>query len=229
MTRPLGVKDVTNPVAAEGGDDPESRDEARRNAPLTVMTLDRVVSLQDYEDFARAFSGIGKALASWAWDGRRQSVYVTVAGVQGADVSQDSLLYHHLVDAIHRAGDPSIPVAVGSYRPVFFKVRANIKVHPDYQADRVVAESRTTLRTWFSFDARELGQPVALSEVIAVLQHVEGVLAVDVDQFYRATGTPGFEPPERLVAALPVEGAMAPAPAELLLLHPQPTDIQVMK
>ena len=54
---------------------------ARRNAPLTVLTLDRIVSLRDYEDFARAFGGIAKALATWTWDGQRQGIFVTVAGV----------------------------------------------------------------------------------------------------------------------------------------------------
>jgi predicted phage baseplate assembly protein len=61
--RPPGVKDVTNPNASEGAEDPETRDAARANAPLTVTTLGRIVSLSDYEDFARAFSGVGKARA----------------------------------------------------------------------------------------------------------------------------------------------------------------------
>ena len=72
MTRPLGVKSVTNPIAAAGAQDPQARDDARVNAPLTVRTLDRIVSLSDYEDFARAFAGIGKAMAVWVWiEGRR--------------------------------------------------------------------------------------------------------------------------------------------------------------
>ena len=70
MSRPLGLADVVNPEAAEGADDPETSDEARTNAPLTVLTLERAVSLQDYEDFARTFAGIAKAQAVWVWDGR---------------------------------------------------------------------------------------------------------------------------------------------------------------
>jgi hypothetical protein len=228
LTRPAGLKEVTNPVDAQGGDDPESPDQARRNAPLTVLTLGRVVSLQDYEDFARSFAGIGKALASWVWDGRRQSVFVTVAGVQGAEVSEDSLLYNHLIDAIRLSGDPSIPLSIGSYRKVWFKVRANIKVNPDYQEDLVLADAKSVLKTQFAFDARDLGQPVALSEIMATLQHVKGVVAVDVDQLYRVSGIPTGEPRERLLAAMPREGATKCEPAELLLLHVPSVDIQVM-
>ena len=33
LSRPLGLKEVVNPEAAEGAEDPESRDDARKNAP----------------------------------------------------------------------------------------------------------------------------------------------------------------------------------------------------
>ena len=56
LSRPLGVKGVTNPLAAGGAQDPEQLGDARANAPLKVLTLDRVVSLRDYENFARAFA-----------------------------------------------------------------------------------------------------------------------------------------------------------------------------
>jgi hypothetical protein len=64
LTRPLGIKSLANPEEATGAQDRESLDDARTNAPLTVLTLDRTVSLQDYEDFSRAFAGIAKALAT---------------------------------------------------------------------------------------------------------------------------------------------------------------------
>src|SRR5439155_978680 len=78
--RPLGVKAVSNPVAAAGGDDPETIDDLRANLPLSVRTLGRVVSLRDYEDFARAFAGVAKAQATWTWDGNRRGILITVAG-----------------------------------------------------------------------------------------------------------------------------------------------------
>ncbi len=71
MTRPLGVKAVINPLRASGGADKESRDLARENAPLSVMALDRLVSIEDYADFTRGFAGIAKARAQQSSDGRR--------------------------------------------------------------------------------------------------------------------------------------------------------------
>jgi hypothetical protein len=47
LTRPLGLKSAINPQPASGGDDGEPRELASENAPITVLTLDRVVSLRD--------------------------------------------------------------------------------------------------------------------------------------------------------------------------------------
>jgi hypothetical protein len=91
LTAVLSVRGVRNPLAASGAEDPEPQDEARSNAPLTVLTLDRVVSLHDYEDFARAYAGIAKALATWIWTGETREVFVTVAGPGGRLVGDDLL------------------------------------------------------------------------------------------------------------------------------------------
>jgi hypothetical protein len=135
LTRPLGIKSVINPEAATSGQDRESLDDARTNAPLTVLTLDRTVSLQDYEDFSRAFAGIAKALATWTWDGQMQRVFITVAGPDGAEIKTDGDTYQHLLEALQQAGDPFVSLRVKSYRPAYFRFAGKVKVNPDYQTD----------------------------------------------------------------------------------------------
>jgi hypothetical protein len=228
MTRPLGLKEVINPESASGAEDPESRDQARQNAPLTVLTLDRAVSLQDYEDFARAFAGISKALATWTWDGQHRGVFLTVAGVNGAAVEPGREPYESLVAAIAGAGEPYVHVNVKSYRDAYFHLAARIKIDAAHEADTVFAEVESHLRAEFSFASRSFGQRVALSEVIAAIQSVNGVDAVDVNQLYR-----GDEPADlydRLAAHRPI--ARSPTTieaAELLILDPGPLlDLGVM-
>ena len=63
-SQPRFVRAVINPVPAAGGADPESSIDTRRNAPGSVRTFGRIVSLPDFEDFARAFAGVAKAQAS---------------------------------------------------------------------------------------------------------------------------------------------------------------------
>jgi predicted phage baseplate assembly protein len=226
MTRPLGVKAVTNPQPSRGAENPEGLEQARQNAPLTVLTLDRIVSLQDYEDFTRAFAGISKALATWTWDGQQQSVFVTVAGPKGAAISPSSPLYIDLVDAIRQASDRYIPLQVQSYRLAFFRIKASIRIDPDYLLDQALIAVWEALQNQFGFDARAFGQVVALSEVIATIQAVAGIVAVDVDQFYRFGETEDLQ--SRLAAAVPQAGTRGAAAAELLILDPNssPDDLR---
>ena len=64
---PLGLRSVTNALPASGAEGPERLADARRNAPLTLLTFERVVSLLDYENYARTFPGIGKARGDVLW------------------------------------------------------------------------------------------------------------------------------------------------------------------
>lgn len=228
MTRPLGVKGVINPSAASGAADPEARDDARRNAPLTVLTLERIVSLRDYEDFARAFAGIDKAQATWMWNGEQRGVFLTVAGAAGAAI--ESPLDENLVAAMRAAGDAAVPLALASYQPRLFRLKAKVRVREDYLPGKVLEEVERRLRARFSFEARAFGQPVALSEVIACVQQVAGVAAVDVDELYRTdepdAGTD--KPSTRLRSDAPRAGAEVVFPAELLTLDPGPLSLEVM-
>ena len=223
LTRPLGLKSVTNPEEATGAADPESLADARTNAPLTVLTLDRTVSLQDYEDFSRAFAGVSKALATWTWDGQTKRVFITVAGPKGAEIKADSDTYVNLLAALRLAGDPFVSLRVKSYRPAYFRVAGKVKVNPDYETSAVLAAVNNALRQQFSFDVRAFGQPVFLSEVIAGVQAVAGVMAVDVNKLYRASASATLE--TRLLAALPetlADGSLVAA--ELLMLDPARLD-----
>jgi hypothetical protein len=150
-----------------------------------VLTLNRIVSLQDYEDFARAFPGVGKALATWSWSGQTRGVFITIAGADGADVPESGQVYLNLLSAMRKAGDPHVPLRVQSYRQAFFRLAATVIVAPDADQPSVLAAVEGALRGAFSFEARSFGQDVALSEVMATIQAVPGVTALDIGQFFR--------------------------------------------
>ena len=226
MNRPLGVLGVTNPQDAQGAEDRESLDSARANAALTILTLDRIVSLEDYQNFAQAFAGIAKALATWTWSGQVRGVFVTVAGPNGTVVDPTGPTYANLLAAMRRFGDPHVPVTVASYRKALFQLSARLVLAPDrlVEPQPVLDAAAAALRQTFSFAARSFGQPVALSEVIAVLQNVSGVKAAEVDTLFRYGDEPGLNP--FLPAAAPLAGLdFEPAAAELLTLDPRPVDL----
>ncbi len=224
LTRPLGVKAVDNPVAASGGTNAEAGDTARRNAPLTVRTLERIVSLRDFEDFAAAFTGIGKAQAVWLWDGEQRLVHLTVSGADGTALDPGSALYRNLLAAIDAARPPHQPLRVSPCRDLRFGLGAGLWIAPDREAVKVIAAAHEALKTAFGFAARDFGQPLTGSEILAVLQGVAGVVGADLDnltQFRDGLKILSVAGPDgRLPANTARWQNNALLPADLLLLDP---------
>lgn len=220
LARPLGVSAVTNPESASGGTDAEPLAAARENAPRTVLTLDRAVSVRDYEDFARGFAGIAKAHATWVAWGPARGVLLTVAGPGGAAIEPSGPVHAGLVQALRSYGDALVRTTVLGHAHATFRLRANVLVAADAVRDDVLEAVRAALREAFSFDARDFGQAVSVDEVVAVVHRVGGTEAVDVEELRRSdqTASPPVRP--RLFARLPVVTGGAVAPAELLTLDP---------
>ncbi|HVF09189.1 MAG TPA: putative baseplate assembly protein [Abditibacteriaceae bacterium] len=236
-TRPLGVSGVTNPLAATGGADAESRDQARHNAPLGVTALDRLVSVRDYADFARTFAGIGKASAARLSDGRRQLVHLTIAGANDIPLAETSALFRNLQQALQQFGDPYQPFEIESRALRLLVISARVRLQPDYLWELVEPKIRTALLDAFSFERRDLGQDVVASEVISVIQKVAGVAYVDLDvldaldektvteNLANIAATLTQQPQPRIVVDLArVTGPRMIEPAQLAMLSPQIQD-----
>ena len=154
--------------------------------------------------------GLGRPQAHGVYysggSGRRQSRR------KGAVVTQ-------LKEALRTYGDPYVAFAVKNYRGALFQVHGTVTIDADHVIATVMANVHDALRSAYAFEARQFGQPAALSEVIAVIHSVPGVIAVDIDEFYR-----NDEPEPVLQARLmPSIRPWAPTAwcrrAELLLLH----------
>ncbi len=225
--RALGVKDVTNPLPAAGAADPEARDEARRNAPLAVRTLDRIVSLSDFEDFASAFAGIGKAQAGWLWDGEGRLVQLTVSGVDGGAIAPQSALALNLRAAVDAVRPAHQALVIAPALVLRFGLTAGVRVLPGHEGPTVLAALRSALAGAFGFAQRSFAQSLAASQLLDVMQHTAGVAWVDLDALRLRDDTPAHAllatesgPAARLRArgARWEDGAVQPA--QLLLILP---------
>jgi hypothetical protein len=226
-TRALGVKEVFNPLPAAGAADPEARDEARRNAPLAVRTLDRIVSLSDFEDFASAFAGIGKAQAGWLWDGEGRLVQLTVSGVDGKAIEPQSTLALNLRAAIDAARPAHQALVIAPALVLRFGLSAGVRVLPGYETPAVLAAVRTALAGAFGFAQRAYAQSLAASQVLDVMQHTAGVDWIDLDELRLLDDTPAHHrlatergPDARLRARGARWESGAVQPAQLLLILP---------
>jgi predicted phage baseplate assembly protein len=187
IDRPLGVSGVINPSAATGGQDPQSIGDVRRNAPSSVLTLGRAVSIADYQNYAAGFSGIAKASALWIQSGPARGVFLTVAGAGGAALPPGNPTLDNLVVSLRAYGSPYVPVRAVSFLETLFSLSANIAYDPAYDPDAVQSAIITTLRTQYCFANRGFGQGVAGDEIAALVQAVPGVVGVNVTAL-----TPGY-------------------------------------
>jgi hypothetical protein len=221
--KPLGVKEVTNPVEAAGAGEPESMDEARLNAPLTVKTLDRIVSLQDYTDFAHAFAGIGKAQAFALWSGEEQIVQITLASETGQEVKEP--LLSNLYDAIQAARDPLQQVQLASFQPRYFHLKAGLLVDEAYRWEDVEQAVRKAIENSFTFGQRRFAQAVTAAEILNLIHEQDRVIAIDLDELHvvNEDGSPVGKPLATVLTAETTRWNSAVneiLPAELLLVNP---------
>jgi hypothetical protein len=194
VTQPLGLKGVINPLRATGGADRENHDQIRRNASAGMTCLNRAVSVKDYADFARYFGGIDKASAVRLSDGFRQVLHLTIAGANDIPIDKNSDLYRNFIQALQKFGDSYLPLQVDIRELMLLIISARVRILPDYQWESVGLKIRAALFDTFSFERRELGQDVELSEVISTIQQVPGVDYVDVDILDSVSETEAKQP-----------------------------------
>ncbi len=219
LDRPQGLQSVTNPGIANGGADPATPAEARESAPLPTLTLGRIVTLEDYQNFALNIPGISLALATWTWFGNTRGIFLTVAGAGGATLLPTDQVVVNLYQAIANCGLPYVPVLIVSYVPALFEISMQVLVNtPLYEASVVVPQVWQNLVAAFAFGQLAPAQGVAASQVIALAQQVPGVVAVNLKGLNRKGDS--ATPTNFLCAYGPQPTADPPAGAEILLLDP---------
>jgi predicted phage baseplate assembly protein len=216
-----GLKAVSNPLAASGGADPETMDEAQEKAPLSVRLTERIVSFSDYEDYARQFAGIGKAEARLLSRGNQQVLHITIAGCDGNEVEEESDVYRNLAEAIDQLrASPLLQVHIASYRRVLIQLKARVWIDPAHEAHKTEIKKAVEdgLKDAFAFNRRKFAQPVVAAEISALIQSIPGVVAVELEHLHRHGQEAKLNPLLMAQAARWEEDG--PQAAEMLVISP---------
>ncbi|WP_251096592.1 hypothetical protein [Streptomyces sp. Caat 7-52] len=228
--RPFGIRDVTNPIAAHDWAPRELPEDVRRNAPLRVRTLDRVVSVRDHEDFARGFAGVGTARADTVWDGRQRVVVVSLIGSDATAVG-DGLL-DALGDALAQARVRGTPLVLRRGEVLRFGVRVEVIVDPAYERAVVTDAVTAALARDFGAARRSFGAPVTATAVLLSVRAVPGVVACTMPDLLRPAAPPsppGLAVAEQVLTAAPARWEdKAVRAAQLLDLDPGAVEVGVM-
>lgn len=229
VSRPFGVRAVTNPLSAGGASAPEGPEEVRERAPLRARPLRRIVSLEDCVDFARTYPGVAKVDARVLWDGRHRLIHLTVATGNGA--RDDEGLRAELARAIEAARAGTQRVQVDPVQVVEFEAAAALRLERGRMADGVEAAARAALARAFGFGGRSIAQDIVGADVLALLQAVPGVVGVDLRRLARTDDPYGVPVSAflRAQAARWVREGERIVPGQLLLLAPDGCRFEVIE
>jgi len=179
--RPLGVDDVTNPMPTIGAASPDHRDSIKEKATLPTFTLNRLVSALDFEHFLRGYPGIAKAKVNIFKND--PCIYLTVA-LEGKSPQLDptAAYYKNMLVTLKKISLRGSKVVIASYIHRAFPIHASLLIHPDHLQEVVFKAAQQKMLEVFGFAARQLEQPVTLSEIIHELHQVSGVITAEITQ-----------------------------------------------
>lgn len=173
------IKEVKQPLIASGGNEMESVAALRQNAPASVLALSRAVSLNDFRALAQANSSVWQAQASLlpGHGGARRQIDVVVVPTGGGPLGglkadlQATLTQHAL---------PGVNVIVSDYQSVLLDLAIRIRVNREaYEPDFVKEDVLAAVTDAFSLQQSTLGKSLFISQIMAVIESVEGVENAD--------------------------------------------------
>jgi hypothetical protein len=189
---PDDIDSVTNPLAARGGQDPETADSVRMAAPAAFRIQERAVTAADYEAVSLRNDAIAEAAATFRWTGSWHTVFDTVERADGQAV--DAPFRQSMRDYLERFRVIGHDLEVDG--PIYASLRIDMSIcvrPPWFRAD-VTSELRALLGTGVLSDGRlgffnranlSFGQTLYLSPIYALVQSVAGVDSVEVTRFER--------------------------------------------
>ena len=80
------ASEIRNPLAAQGGVEPETMEQVRAYAPAAYRTQKRAVTEADYAAVAGRHPGVQRAMATFRWTGSWHTVFITVDRQDGQPV-----------------------------------------------------------------------------------------------------------------------------------------------
>ncbi len=176
--------------AASGGGDFESTDAIRVNAPLSLRTLERAVSLSDYANLCIK-GGAAKAVAI-------ADVYTSVTvyfapfgdkGVTGDGVTP-STVFNNTVTSLRSYLNNKIPANTTiTFQPPSYVnafIDADITVLPQYKQSLVLSEVTAKLDTLFQFDNVIFADRVTINDITSAINSVPGVAFVETTKIVRS-------------------------------------------
>jgi predicted phage baseplate assembly protein len=211
----VGFSLVRNPMAAQGGADPEGLSEAKLLAPTAYRRkLERAITADDYARLTEQNQKVQKASGSLRWTGSWYEAHVAIDPVGTETANQD--LLDEIDGFLYRYRRIGHDLSVLPARYVPLDIQLDICVKPHYLRGHVEGELNDVFsnsvrldgrRGFFHPDNLTFGEGIYLSNLVACAQAVEGVESVVVSRLRRLFEAPNQEIENGVLPLSPFEVA----------------------
>jgi len=169
------ILEFSNITEASGGDDPETVEHARIQAPKIVKTMWTAVTLNDYKVLAESYPGIAKAMAlDWNYpeSGITVPYEVNVYIVPADGTVASPALKDQLKEYLSERRLASIKLNIMDPDYVLVDLDVNVYVPRGYRNKALVQETVVkAIDEYFALDNWEFGQDLHYSRLVSVLQN----------------------------------------------------------
>ncbi|HEU0082177.1 MAG TPA: hypothetical protein VFQ87_04830, partial [Bradyrhizobium sp.] len=201
LTRPpigvAGIKSVLNPVAATGGINPPLRSDLRRQVPIAVCDLGRIVTEEDMQTFVLNRPEVGAATLNTVPAAENVAptakTLITLAGLQNSVPDMASPTFFSLTTAFRTAlaSGSALPCDLLPYQPLPFKVIGTFTANTGADPHKVEDEITALLQAIYDIKAMHFQEAVRAADICAeIRKSVPGIETVTVTKLWAPTRKP---------------------------------------
>jgi hypothetical protein len=171
---------VNNPEAAIGGDDPETPNEARSNAPSVFRTQWRAVTKQDFYDLLRAERGIYKLQVLDRYDNANIGMCeVKIVIIPTGGGLMNTYFKETIINKIEERKHITSEVGFLDPNYVPIDVEATITIKKGTNSTTTKISATKLIKNYLSYKNRDFGQMVSAKDIEILLRSIIGVERVD--------------------------------------------------
>jgi hypothetical protein len=181
ILNPTGIDhfSVTNLDVARGGREREGIEQVRRAIPLSLRTLTRAVTLQDYEDIATLHVDIRKARATFSCT-KGAEIFLVAHG--GGNVSNTIL--SNVKQDLENKGMMSIPIQTYPSGETEIRGVVNIKGRYRVPLELIQSNVKQALIDLYNPYISDINQDVRKSDIISKVDQVDQVDYLSLESIY---------------------------------------------
>ena len=179
LPSPITLASTTNNFAASGGSNIETLNSIKLKAPLSIRTLDRAVTRQDYIDTAILAPGVSKANLLFNC-GKSIEIFISPLG---GGIAQASLITttKNYIDQ-RKMVTTFVDVRPAGESIIYFKISVTAK----FRESGVLTEQdvRTAILNAYSFENTDVNKNIRKSDIYALVDNISRVDFLTLDEIY---------------------------------------------